>query len=65
MVVVTKKRGENTDSVLRRFTKITKEENINWDINKKKFYMKPSLLRKEKQKERLRKKAQMRRRLSY
>jgi ribosomal protein S21 len=64
MVVVTKKRGENTDSVLKRFTKVTKDENINWDVNKKKFFMKPSLLRKEKQKERLRRKAQMRKRFS-
>lgn len=64
MVVVNKKRGENADSMLKRFTKVTKEENINWDINKKKFFMKPSLLRKEKQKERLRRKAQMRKRFS-
>jgi len=62
MVVVTKKRGENTDSVLKRFTRVTKEENISWDVAKKKFFLKPSLLRKEKQKERLRRKAQIRRR---
>lgn len=64
MVVVTKKRGENADSMLKRFTKVTKEENINWDVNKKKFFMKPAVLKKEKQKERLRRKAQMRKRFS-
>ena len=52
MVVVTKKRGENADSMLKRFTKVTKEENINWDVNKKKCFMKPAVLKKEKQKDR-------------
>ncbi|OGK28724.1 30S ribosomal protein S21 [Candidatus Roizmanbacteria bacterium RIFCSPHIGHO2_02_FULL_40_9] len=60
MVVLTKKKGENTESLLKRFNKITKDENISFDISKKKFFMKPSLLRKEKHKERLRRKALMR-----
>ncbi|OGK14895.1 30S ribosomal protein S21 [Candidatus Roizmanbacteria bacterium RIFCSPLOWO2_02_FULL_37_19] len=64
MVVVKKKRGENTDTLLKRFTKITKEENIAFDVNKKKYYLKPSLLKKEKMKDKLKRKAMQKKRFS-
>lgn len=60
MVVIERKKGENTDILLKRFTRMSKEENIAFEVGKKKFFLKPSLLKKEKQKERLRRKAQMR-----
>lgn len=62
MVVIRKKKGENVDTLLRRFNKATKEENIAFDVNKNKYYMKPSLLKKEKKKEKQRVTAQKRRR---
>ena len=61
MVVIQKKKGVNVDTLLKRFNKITKEENIAFDVSKKKFFMKPSLMRKEKRKEKLRVRAQQRR----
>lgn len=60
MVVISKKKGETTDRMMRRFTKIVREENIIWDVNKKLFYKSPAILRKEKQKERLKRKARSR-----
>jgi len=56
MVVVTKKRGESKDSMFRKFTKIFIEENVVDEVRKKLFYKKPSILRKEKEKERAQKK---------
>ena len=56
MVVVTKKKGESKDSMFRKFTKIFIEENIVDIVRKKQFYKKPSLQRKEKEKERLQRK---------
>jgi len=61
MVVIRKKKGENVDTLLRRFNKATKDENLAFEVNKKKHFMKPSLLRKEKRKEKLRQRAQQRR----
>lgn len=55
MVVVTRKKGESTDKVLRKFTKMFREEDIMFDFNKKTFFKKPSLLKKEKQREKVRK----------
>lgn len=53
MVVVTKKKGESKDSIFRKFTKIFIEENIVEDLRKKQFYKKPSLVRREEEKERI------------
>ncbi|OGK38975.1 30S ribosomal protein S21 [Candidatus Roizmanbacteria bacterium RIFCSPHIGHO2_12_FULL_44_10] len=64
MVLINKKRGESTDVLLRRFTKMTKEENIAFDVSRKKFFLKPALLKKEKKRDKLKRKAQERRRLS-
>ncbi len=53
MVVVSKKKGETKDTMFRKFSKIFVEENVVEEVRKKQFYKKPSLLRKEKEKERL------------
>lgn len=49
---MTKKRGESKDSLLRKFTKTFIEENVVDEVRKRLFYKKPSLARKEKEKER-------------
>ncbi len=53
MVVITKKKGESKDALFRKFSKTFVEENIVEEVRKKLFYKKPSLVRKEKEKERL------------
>lgn len=53
MVVLTRKKGESKDSLMRKFTKTFIEEDIINEVKKKQFYKKPSLLRKEKEKERM------------
>jgi len=55
MVVIIKKKGDTKDSLFRKFTKTFIEENIVDDVRKKLFYKKPSLLKKEKEKERIQK----------
>lgn len=52
MVVVNKKKGENKDNMFRKFSKIFIEENIVDEVRNKLFYKKPSIVRKEKEKER-------------
>lgn len=52
MVVVVKKKGESKDSMFRKFTRSFIEEEVIEDVRRKLFYRKPSLLRKEKEKER-------------
>lgn len=56
MVVVTKKKGESKDAAFRKFTKLFIDEEIVEQVRKRQFYKKPSLQRKEKEKERLQKK---------
>jgi ribosomal protein S21 len=56
MVIVTKKGGESKDSMFRKFTKMVIEENVVDEVRNKLFYKKPSILRKEKEKERAQKK---------
>ncbi|MBI4004623.1 30S ribosomal protein S21 [Candidatus Roizmanbacteria bacterium] len=55
MVVITRKKGESKDAMFRKFTKTFIEENIVDDVRKRLFYKKPSLARKEKEKERIQK----------
>ena len=55
MVVVSKKRGESKDIMFRKFSRIFVEENIVDEVRKRLFYKKPSTLRKEKEKEMLKK----------
>lgn len=58
MVVITKKKGESKDSLFRKFTKIFIEENIINELRKKQFYKKPSLLRREEEKEKIKARSQ-------
>lgn len=55
MVSVTKKKGETKDSMFRKFSRMFVEENVVDEVKKKLFYKKPSLLRKEREKERMQK----------
>ncbi len=55
MVVVIKKKGETKDSLFRKFSKIFLEEDIINALKKKQFYRKPSLVRKEEEKEKRKK----------
>lgn len=52
MVVVNKKKGESKDAIFRKFTRAFLEENIVDEIRSRLFYKKPSLVRKEEEKER-------------
>lgn len=61
MVVVIKKKGESKDSAFRKFTKMFIEEKIMDEVRKRMFYKKPSLKRKEEEKERLKNKGRLRR----
>lgn len=58
MIVVEKKKNETTDKLFRKFTKIFREEDIVFDVNRKVVYKNPALLKKEKKKEKLKLKAQ-------
>lgn len=53
MVLVTRKKGESKDSMFRKFTRDFIEEDIVTQVRQKQFYKKPSLVRKEEEKERL------------
>lgn len=52
MIYINKKRKDTKESLFRKFTKTFIEEDIVTEVRKKLFYKKPSLLRKEKEKER-------------
>ncbi len=52
MVYMSKKKGESKDSLFRKFTRSFIDEDVVNDVRKKLFYKKPSLLKKEKEKER-------------
>lgn len=52
MVLINKKKGESKDSMFRKFTKSFIEEDIVGEVRNRLFYKKPSLVRKEKEKER-------------
>ncbi len=52
MVYASKKKGETKDSMFRKFTRSFIDEEIVDDVRKKLFYKKPSILKKEKEKER-------------
>ncbi len=52
MVFISKKRGESKDILFRKFTRSFIDEDVIDDVRKKLFYKKPSLVKKEKEKER-------------
>lgn len=60
MVFVSKKKGESKDTLFRKFTRMFIEEKVVDEVRKKLFYKKPSILRKEKEKELLKSKHQPR-----
>lgn len=51
MVYVSKKKGESKDTLFRKFTRMFIEENVVDEVRKKQFYKKPSLQKKEREKE--------------
>lgn len=53
MVVIIKKKGESKDSLFRKFSRIIFEEEMVDEVRKRLFYKKPSLVRKEEEKERM------------
>lgn len=53
MVIVTKKKGESKDSMFRKFTRAFIDEDIINTVKKGQFYRKPSLVRQEEEKERI------------
>jgi ribosomal protein S21 len=53
MVLVTKRKGETKDSLFRKFTRSFIEEDIINEVRNRLFYKKPSLVRQEKEKERI------------
>ena len=52
MVYFNKKKGDTKDSLFRKFTRSFIDEDVVTDVRKKLFYKKPSLVRKEEEKER-------------
>lgn len=54
MVVITKRKGDTKDSMMRKFTKTFIEEDMVNELRDKQYYKKPSRLKKEKLKDRLR-----------
>lgn len=57
MIVVIKKRGETKDTLFKKFSRLFKGEDIIYEVNKKLFFKKPSLLKKEKMKEKMKRRA--------
>lgn len=53
MVFVSKKKGETKETLFRKFTRSFIDEDIVTEVRKKLFYKKPSLKRKEDEKERM------------
>lgn len=60
MIVVLKKKGESNDNMFRKFSRMFKDEDIIFEVNKKMFYKKPALLKKEKDREKAKRRAQRR-----
>lgn len=52
MVTVVKKKGENNEAIFRKFTRIYIDEKMQDDLRERMFYVKPSQVRKEKEKNR-------------
>jgi ribosomal protein S21 len=52
MVTVIKKKGENNETLFRKFTRIIIDEKLQDDFRERMFYVKPSQVRKEKEKNR-------------
>lgn len=61
MIVIVKKKNETKDNLFRKFSRSFKDEEIILDVSRKSFYKSPSIIKKEKQKERLKRLAKRRR----
>ncbi|HLL60715.1 MAG TPA: hypothetical protein VK338_03280 [Candidatus Nitrosocosmicus sp.] len=55
MIVVNKKKGEPKDNLFRKFSKMFKEEDITYEVNRKMFYKNDTLLKKEKDRDKIKK----------
>ncbi len=56
MVVVIKQKGESKETLFRKFTRAFIDEDIVTTVRNKLFYKKPSLVRKEREKDRIQRK---------
>lgn len=54
MTLAIKKKGETKETLFRKFTKSFIEEDIVNEVRKKLFYKKPSLIKREEEKEKIR-----------
>lgn len=48
MIIVTPRHGESTSNLIRRFMRKTEEDGILYEVCDRRFYKKPSEIRKEK-----------------
>lgn len=62
---MTKKKGETKDALFRKFTRAFIDEDFITEVRKKQFYKKPSLKRKEDEKERLKNRSKLRKRFTF
>lgn len=65
MVVVTRAKGDSSDAVWRKFGRLNYEENLLDELRDRKYYKKPSLVRKEKLKNRGKKRRLMKTRTPF
>ena len=61
MVVIRKRKGDTKDTMFRKFSRMFMDENIVDELRKKQYYKKPSLRKKDEEKERIRMRARRRR----
>lgn len=52
MVTVIKKKGENNEAIFRKFSRIIIDEKLSEEFRERMFFVKPSQVRKEKEKNR-------------
>jgi ribosomal protein S21 len=50
MVTIVKKKGENNEALFRKFGRLVMEENLQDEVRGRMYYIKPSQVRKEKEK---------------
>ncbi len=61
MVVIQKRKGDTKDTMFRKFSRMFMDEQIVDELRKKQYYKKPSLRKKDEEKERIRMRARRRR----
>ncbi len=62
---MTKKKGETKDAMFRKFTRAFIDEDLITEVRKRQYYKKPSLKRKDDEKERLKHRSRLKKQLSY